>query len=676
MNFSNFIPIKIRVLLLCCLPMTLNASGPEEEYWFNYGKPLPYHPERIGHKTDIQIYNALIQSFTLKESSEELFITDAKQLVESLNKVNNAAGRTFDFIAKPLEGNNQDHSIDKYKIETTSSSLGFNYEIDGYGNYGWGRCGSSSFDNVALLYRLISDNDKLSDQELLTWLALRLEIDQSCKTQEELQLVNISTNLSSKPSFIYLQAIKLFYLEDFSNAALLFEQVADQSNGKIKPIGLYMQARSYLALARANWWSKHTYGDEIIDNDDFKFALLAFEKFTQAYPIHDFSKSAKGQIRHIYWVLSKEKEYRLMLEAAIVELFAEINITNQFTHNDSDKILKLMTEYSTYIDNQHSALAPVFKVFENQLNSSNKSIVLGFISRLHRFKTAQQYFREKKHTKMSKIFTKTGKLTSLEKILIALNMEALGNETKALGVWASIDRPDYHMAVQTRMVEIILTNKGLASLLNSDIALDDDIVDLSLVRECSMDKLSEVLIGAKGFPKKLKVINEITRRLLSTNKIDTLWTFLSQFSEKLPPHLKTFKHAAKLIVVDKNLGQGYLIIARNMQYNLRRVGHDYYIDYNNPYAEGDKECSHSKRASEVKDPYYYYQKALASFGEENSDIEAKTLHSLVTCFRSLDFDNSCRWNWEDDENPSKAWFKKLHKKYKGSYWANKTPYHY
>jgi hypothetical protein len=65
-----------------------------------------------------------------------------------------------------------------------------------------------------------------------------------------------------------------------------------------------------------------------------------------------------------------------------------------------------------------------------------------------------------------------------------------------------------------------------------------------------------------------------------------------------------------------------------------------------------------------------YLKALNSFDE------AKTLHFLVTCFRSLDFNNSCHWNWEDDENPSKAWFKKLHKKYKGSYWAKKTPYHY
>jgi hypothetical protein len=171
-------------------------------------------------------------------------------------------------------------------------------------------------------------------------------------------------------------------------------------------------------------------------------------------------------------------------------------------------------------------------------------------------------------------------------------------------------------------------------------------------------------------------VEEVTRRLLTNDDIDTLFKFLSQLAGELPVHIATVKHAAKLIVVDKDLGQGYLIIARNMQYNLRRFSHDYYISDHSTDSGGKEDCPLLSHRNNTKDPYYFYQKALNFFDVGKSDFEAKTLHSLVTCFKSLDFDNSCRWSWEDDDNPSKAWFKKLHKKYKGSYWANKTPYHY
>jgi tetratricopeptide (TPR) repeat protein len=662
------IPLRIMMIFLFSysLPISVTAGGPEEQFWFNYGQPLPYHPERINRDTDLQIYNSLITSFAIENVLEKVSISGVKQFVDSLNSASRASGRSIVFKSTTLDNNAT------LILETTSKAITFNRKIDKYSGFGWGRCGSSSFDNVTLLYRIISENKKLTDQALLTWLSQRIDIMQSCNTQERLQLVKLSNTFQNQPSFIYLKAVKLFYLEKFNDAALHFKKVANLGQGKIKAIGLYMQARSYLSQARANWRNDHDYGDKVIDSGDFKLAFSTFEKFIQLYPNHEFSTSARGQLRHIHWVRSEEKEYRVMLESEIVALFAKFAAAKLFTNNDNKEMMSLLEEYANHVDKQYSALTPVFKAFESQLIHKNKSVTLSFIERLNRFKEAQRYYLEKQHNKVNELFTSYDKLTSLEKILVALNYEALGRDKKALELLQTNHMPNYHIALQNHMVNNIISNQGLASLLKSTIALDDEIIYLSLVRVCSIDKLYEVLLEVDNFPQKWKVVEEVIRRLLTNDDIDSLLKFLALYSDQLPAHLATIKHAAKLIVVDKDLGQGYLIIARNMQYNLRRFSHDYYATN----SEVNESCPLLSHQNNSIDPYYFYQKALNSFDEGKNDFEAKTLHSLVTCFRSLDFDNSCRWSREDNENPSKTWFKKLHKKYKGSYWANKTPYHY
>jgi tetratricopeptide (TPR) repeat protein len=673
MKDKQIMPVRIILLFLFCycLPVSVNAGGPEEEFWFNYDQPLPYNPERINRDTDLQIYNSLIASFAIENVLEKVSISDVKQFVDSLNRASSVLGRSIIFTSTPIDKSNVAHTL-----EITSKALTFNREIDEYNDYGWGRCGSSSFNNVALLYRLISEDDELPDQALLTWLSHRIDILQSCNKQESLQLLKFNKEFQTHPSFIYLKAVKLFYLEQFNDAALHFQKVAELDNKKLKAIGLYMQARSYLSQARANWRNDHDYGDKVIDSGDFKLAFSTFEKFIQLYPNHEFSTSARGQLRHIHWVRSEEKEYRVMLESEIVALFTKFDTAKLFTNNDNREMMSLLEEYANHVDKQYSALTPVFKAFESQLIHKPKSVTLSFIERLNRFKKAQQYYLEKKYTNVNELFTSHDKLTSLEKILVALNYEALGNDKRALDLWQKIHIPGYHIALQNHMVNNIIANQGLAALFESTIDLDDDIINLSLVRVCSIDKLYEVLLKVDNSPQKWKVVEEVTRRLLTNDDIDTLFKFLSQFSGELPFHIATFKHAAKLIVVDKDLGQGYLIIARNMQYNLRRFSHDYYISDLSTDLGGKEDCPLLSHRNNTKDPYYFYQKGLNSFDVGKSDFEAKTLHSLVTCFKSLDFDNSCRWSWEDDENPSKTWFKKLHKKYKGSYWANKTPYHY
>lgn len=81
---------------------------------------------------------------------------------------------------------------------------------------------------------------------------------------------------------------------------------------------------------------------------------------------------------------------------------------------------------------------------------------------------------------------------------------------------------------------------------------------------------------------------------------------------------------------------------------------------------------------EMVPPFLYFFKIVEDHkkSRKKSMIEAEALHYLVAdCFRGSYTRDKCQWGL-DFENKSREWFMLLHKKYKETEWAKKTPYYY
>ncbi len=76
-------------------------------------------------------------------------------------------------------------------------------------------------------------------------------------------------------------------------------------------------------------------------------------------------------------------------------------------------------------------------------------------------------------------------------------------------------------------------------------------------------------------------------------------------------------------------------------------------------------------------PFEYFLKVIQSADEKKkSDLEAEALHYLVAkCFHGHYDRYNCQWG-KEFKNKSLEWFRRLHKKYKGTTWADQTPYYY
>ncbi|TFY88318.1 outer membrane assembly lipoprotein YfiO [Pseudomonas kairouanensis] len=165
------------------------------------------------------------------------------------------------------------------------------------------RCRSNDDDSAtAFVSQVVKADMPAAERTLLA--KARLQLLATCEWQgpvvdEPLQIQSADGQLFRT----YLQAAADFYSGRFAEAERGFTALTNAGSPWLKETALYMSARTALNQAQANIYD--TYGVpqlERVDKPALANAEQGFDAYLKAYPQGEYTASARGLLRRVYWL--------------------------------------------------------------------------------------------------------------------------------------------------------------------------------------------------------------------------------------------------------------------------------------------------------------------------------------------------------------------------------------
>lgn len=287
---------------------------------------------------------------------------------------------------------------------------------------------------------------------------------------------------------------------------------------------------------------------------------------------------------------------------------------------------------------------------------------------LYRQKAYSQILAELKARKVKNI---------LESIIFARSLEAGNNRQEANVVWLSLRNNIDPHKVDLQLANNAITEHGYEGLFGKKLNLGEGMTRLFLAQMCGVSEQHKLLEKLDNPKQKHIIAFNLAMRYLMLGDFEALHTLLEKTPEQTLQELSLIRTATKMIVTGSNPGKGYLNVAYFMNKKAIKIPPAYAFNSLGRQEKQATECSQMALLNTSRDPYFYYKKSLEYFADKSEITEAKALHYLVKCHKSGDSTRSCRWNYSyNDKTSAKPWFKRLHRKYKNSKWAEKTRVYY
>lgn len=576
-------------------------------------------------------------------------------------------------------------------------------------SYNWGICASNNRAAYLTFVEAAIADKAVTDTELMDLISLRFNLIAVCDDDQNLSDFKDSLLSATDTYRRYLLAITHFYRGEFEMARKIFNEISQQDHS-LSEVSLYLIGRTYLRESQPQEEYEQFF-TEVDQKEQARkgnlLAVKAFESYVEIYPSGLYANSARGLIRRAQWFAGNQEEYAKRLQAHIDQSMKKLLGTESWTPEEQYEMELLIGEYQRFLSPEAKqlqaldALLKVVKFEDGERSSKHKALV-----ELKEYVALHNEFQKKNYAVIIQKLTNQHNYRLPHFVLLARSLEVSGNWQKAIDMWREVrTHGEAYRLKENASNEIarILVAQGGIEMLMRDKDFDHPQTDFLwetnriksnyLASLCGSDaqvtwlQSKDLSINSRN-----ALLADIATRHLYEENFVALHKIFSEYSDEELGGFATIRTAVRQVSEQKQLGKAYMNIGYFMQ---SRITPQYYLPaalrtINNETGEEivKSDCSQTTLQSDdgAAGPYYYFNRAMTYFGEAKDIDEAKTLHFLTMCFAvGSAYSDSCLWGYRGtDKNlhsgefsiTSEQAFKRLHKKYADTEWAEKTPYHY
>lgn len=627
--------------------------------------------------------------------------TEKEETLEFNNRLNQGfvtVGRQLKIpIGIEKDQVNQNPDITMVDIEYPSDS------------YNWGICASNNRDAYLVFVEAAIADKNVTDTDLIALISLRSKLIAACSDAQALNDFKESLSSATDTHRRYLLAISHFYSAEFEAARNIFIDISQQDHS-LSEVSMYLIGRTYLRENQPQEEYLQVFEDPEQQEQARKGNLLAvnaFESYLKQYPSGAYTNSAQGLIRRAQWFAGNQKEYSVRLQAHIDQRMKVLLATDSWSPQEQHEMELLMGEYQRFMppsDNQLealNALLTVVKVEDAGRSSKHKAL-----ADLKSYIALHGDFQRKNYAVVIQRLTDQHKYRLPHFLLLTRALEANGDWQKAIELWREVrTNAEAYSLKENASNEIarILVAQGGIEMLIRDKDFDHPQADYLwqtnriksnyLSSLCGSDtQLAWLQSDDLTMNSRNALVADIaTRHLYAENFVD-LNKLFSEYPDEVLGGFSGIRTAVRQVAEKKQLGKAYMNIGYFMQSRMTPIGYLPAALRSFDEETGDEIVQSNCSQTILHDrdgaagPYYYYSLAMNYFDETKNTDEAKALHFLTMCFKTGSaYADSCLWGYRGSDKKthsmefsitSEQAFKRLHKKYPGSEWAEKTPYHY
>ncbi|NQZ09219.1 MAG: hypothetical protein HRT35_18835 [Algicola sp.] len=673
--------MKLRILALATVlaSFVAGASGPEYHFWFDYGARPFYDPDKKSREIQLRLYRGSLVAQPRQKKTYSAGLAMLRQRLADITTSMQKQGRPFVF-----DEQSRGYRAQEVELEKKGNEFIAEFSLTRAQRFRWGKCNSNSVENVLLLIEQTAQLPNVGDNELRQLIDLRLQIYNGC-ARGELSGIKIDAELLTKPHFRYVAAIIELYQHKFALAIEHFEQIELQDTGWFGETASYLIARSYFVQAQRHW-SGSSYDKQSIDKQVLQLARDKFAQYRQAYPTGQYFLSSKRITRNSYKLGKEYDKFQSTLTEDMLFVARKIAAKATFSEADIAELQGFIREFDLQVSDKRAGINGLVALLEEAKGEQPTSHTFYmFLGRLKKFKDAHDLYQQSEYQSAIDIIATVDSSTVELQTLLARSHLRLGQYKQSIAVWQQMKARLRPEVADTEIAKILFEQGGLAGLLNTPQTLDNEVFNLALARACSAEEVATVLPQVSNIDRRHWVVYDLAVRYLEADKITLLNQLFKTQPDSVLKALALIRTAVTMVATGSDPAKGHMNIAYFMENNIRRPAFSqYYINNYSPTGRPKDKCKQSYLTADTRDPYYYYQKAL-TFIDEASETEAKTLHFLVYCHKPQGVLKDCRWQkyvrnaqgrTKPLTNPSRQWFTTLHRKYKNSTWAAKTPYYY
>ena len=543
-------------------------------------------------------------------------------------------------------------------------------------SYGWGSCESNSLDSFQQFGIAAIEDKNLGDAEVEELLRYRAQLLGTCPHIHEPPEILSTLEADQKtPHHTYLLGAIYFYMRDYDRAQELFSRLAKKNVPWVSETSLYLVARSQMMASQSDW--SGYYRDETIDRSLALESAKAFSRYVSDYPDGRYVDSARGLIRRAHWLAGDDSTYLDMLLKAKDAFLQGADGDSAWTVTEIDRLEKLFLEHNLRggFHDPGNTLA-VMEAFVGNRPVEGTEKFQPF-SRAQAFIRANRAFGEGNYEYVIEKYGDRKGLNNAELLLLARSLEKQGQIATALDVWrndlAAAGLPQW--TIDYEVSRVLFRNYGVEAVVRDESISNVNVKRVYLGSLCDGELQARLINEALPEETKHAVFVDLAQRHLFTGNIEALHQLMDAQPDSVIGEYSAITTAARDIADGRSVGRGYMNIAYFLQAVVQTplFGLEDYL-----VQEETEQCRQNTVAAGAYGPYYYFNKSLEFFDEDDQSVdEQKSLYYLTMCFKQGNSSRTCLWGDQPaDGLSSKEAFTRLHAKYKNSDWANKARYHY
>ncbi|WP_395373824.1 hypothetical protein [Marinicella sp. W31] len=620
------------------------------------------------------------------------------QAARYITKINGSEVAWIQAYTKELQDIGQHLKQHKMPLNLILGS-GRYYHRYGYG-FGSG-CGSNSVDTSLeyfknLLASSISDAQAMSLMQARDVLLGNACVNMSEESHIDFQsLIQVDSSQHAASEFAkYLEAAYHFYQQSYDQALNLFELLRQAQNPWLAETSSYLVGRTLLIKAQKNW-NGYSLPGEVIDMDGVVAADTAFTTYTQRYPGGIYEQSIEGLKRRMAYFKGDDAQINLFLDAAVNEASEKL----QGTKNQHNTIAfkSMFQEWRKYSDRSVDySTAPFLMIAYDVMHAQQDYVqkLKGLKSQHDKF-TDQQSLYQLLETMLLYQLGRYQDIVINQKYdldtQVGIGLAAFQAKTafnnknfqQARSIWVDLheysDKHQQWEAPRTEIAATYLAQKSFLEMAKQGTHIDSSKIFLdAFLNVCDLSELVMIANDTQAHPNARAAARyEAFSRAIHANDFKKLHQLFSQIKE--PGEFSAIQTAARMLADNKDDAKGLMNLGYFTLVSMGPPIDDFEIKSTLlPDAESLSKCPTSYFRKQVYGPLEYFGRVVAQHDDTvRSQDEAKALHHIVMCEKPGQRGEACLWGHQDVSLlTGKQAFKRLHKKYADSEWAEKTPYYY
>ena len=501
----------------------------------------------------------------------------------------------------------------------------------------------------------------------------------------------------------YLKGAEKFNAQEYEDALKIFSELKiNQMLFRKKyswtvEAATYMIARCQLIIAQKKW-DGYSNPVKTVDQNMLKAADASYQIYLKEYPHGLYVDSARHIYRSIFYLSGNQAALDKELKHAMLEAFP-IAPTSKINSN-LDILDEIENHFHGEIDIAYDSPILVAYVWLNDAKNTSQDVVLLEARKkdfsnypgLFRYLYALGLYRLGQYQKLldktpEEPLVKNTIVLSTQ-LLRARALSRLDKSNEALVALEKMHTISPEDAVELQIAYIKL-NSGDGLWLFGEQSLISTEKNLRSFAQFGLtDGELEKGIGLTEITneKHKFLVDELARRYLLSKRFDKLTLLLAK--ESGTGIFTPVKSASAVLVKNADNAQALADIGEFI-YQHYITPDSTFENYAQKWEHSDpsiellancKSClDFQVRSKDYVPPITFFRAAVAlvQHSGRKNEAEAKALHYITRCNRGMEFKDRCTWGKEEiADGSSQDAFNLLHKRYKNSPWAVKTPYYY